>query len=43
MLAGRPGGDEAEFRAAGVDAFLFLGADVQAAVEDVLRSEGVLS
>ena len=43
MLAGRPGAGEAELRAAGVDAFLFLGANVQACVEDVLRSEGVLS
>jgi methylmalonyl-CoA mutase len=43
MLAGRPGAGEAELLAAGVDAFLFLGADVQALVEDVLRTEGVIS
>ena len=43
MLAGRPGPNEAELLAAGVDAFLFLGANAQALVEDVLRSEGVIS
>lgn len=43
MLAGRPGANEAELMAAGVDAFLFLGANAQALVEDVLRSEGVMS
>ena len=43
LLAGRPGANEAELLAAGVDAFLFLGANVQGLVEDVLRSEGVIS
>ena len=43
LLAGRPGANEAELLAAGVDAFVFLGANVQGLVEDVLRSEGVIS
>lgn len=42
LLAGRPGDNEAELMAAGVDAFLFLGADAQSLVEDVLRTDGVI-
>lgn len=36
VLAGRPGALEAELRAAGVDAFIFVGCDVVATLEDVL-------
>ncbi|MEC7947171.1 MAG: methylmalonyl-CoA mutase family protein [Myxococcota bacterium] len=42
LLAGRPGENEAELVAAGVDAFLFLGADARAVVEDILRADGVI-
>lgn len=36
VLAGRPGALEAELRAAGVGAFLFIGCDVLATLEDLL-------
>jgi methylmalonyl-CoA mutase len=39
LLAGRPGANEAELRAAGVDAFVFLGADVVEVLAEILRRE----
>ncbi|HEX3765178.1 MAG TPA: methylmalonyl-CoA mutase family protein [Kofleriaceae bacterium] len=36
VLAGRPGALEAELRGAGVDAFLYLGCDVVATLEEIL-------
>ena len=39
LLAGRPGDNEAELRQAGVDAFVFLGADVVAVLAEILRRE----
>jgi methylmalonyl-CoA mutase len=39
LLAGRPGENEAELRASGVDAFVFLGADVVEVLTEILRRE----
>jgi methylmalonyl-CoA mutase len=39
-LAGRPGDHEAEWRAAGVDGFIFAGGDVVAALDDLYRRIG---
>jgi methylmalonyl-CoA mutase len=36
VLAGRPGALEAELRAAGVEAFVFVGCDVLATMEELL-------
>ncbi|GAB2882156.1 methylmalonyl-CoA mutase family protein [Streptomyces mayteni] len=41
LLAGRPGEREAEYRAAGVDEFVFVGSDVVAVLTSVLESLGV--
>lgn len=43
VLAGRPGGQEAELRAAGVDSFVFLGADLAAALRFLLEQLEVIS
>lgn len=37
-LAGRPGDGEAEYRAAGVDGFLYLGCDVRSVLHDLAES-----
>lgn len=37
LLAGRPGGNEERLRAAGIDAFVFLGADLVAVLAGLLR------
>jgi methylmalonyl-CoA mutase len=42
VLAGNPGGNEAAWRAAGVDRFIFIKCDVLATLRDMLREEGVL-
>jgi methylmalonyl-CoA mutase len=39
LLAGRPGENEAGLRASGVDAFVFLGADVVEVLTEILRRE----
>ena len=39
-LAGRPGEHEAAWRKAGVDGFIFLGADLVASLDEVLRRAG---
>jgi methylmalonyl-CoA mutase len=41
LLAGRPGEQEAAFRAAGVTGFIFMGADVSAALTSLLDRLGV--
>jgi methylmalonyl-CoA mutase len=43
VLAGNPGGNEAAWRAAGVDRFIFIKCDVLATLRDLLREEGVLA
>ncbi len=43
MLAGRPGDSEAKWRAAGVDDFIFAGANAVAALEDLYRRIGASS
>lgn len=43
VLAGRPGEREAEYREAGVDRFIHLGADVLAILEELHRELGVRS
>jgi methylmalonyl-CoA mutase len=43
VLAGNPGGNEAAWRAAGVDRFIFIKCDVLATLRDMLREEGVLN
>jgi len=43
LLAGRPGDHENAWRAAGVDDFIFLGADVLEILNGLLTREGVLS
>lgn len=43
IMAGRPGDHEAIFREAGVDTFIFLGCDVLAVLDDLLRRVGVIS
>jgi methylmalonyl-CoA mutase len=42
ILAGHPGAEEAAYRAAGVDSFIFLKADVLATLTSLLRDEGAL-
>jgi methylmalonyl-CoA mutase len=43
VLAGNPGANEAAWRAAGVDRFVFIKCDVLATLRDMLREEGVLA
>jgi methylmalonyl-CoA mutase len=43
VLAGNPGGNEAAWRAAGVDRFIFMKCDVLVTLRDMLRAEGVLA
>ena len=40
MLAGRPGDNEAAWREAGVDGFIFAGGDAVAILEGLLRRAG---
>jgi methylmalonyl-CoA mutase len=42
VLAGNPGANEAPYRAAGVDRFIFIRCDVLATLRAMLREEGVL-
>jgi methylmalonyl-CoA mutase len=42
VLAGNPGANEAAWRSAGVDRFIFIKCDVLATLRDMLRDEGVL-
>ena len=42
VLAGNPGANEAAWRSAGVDRFIFVKCDVLATLRDMLREEGVL-
>jgi methylmalonyl-CoA mutase len=42
ILAGNPGANEAAFRAAGVDRFIFIRCDVLGTLRELLREEGVL-
>lgn len=43
VLAGNPGENEAAWRAAGVDRFIYIKCDVLATLRDMLREEGVLA
>ena len=43
VLAGHPGANEARYRAAGVDRFIFIRCDVLGTLRDLLREEGVLA
>jgi methylmalonyl-CoA mutase len=43
VLAGNPGGNEAAWRAAGVDRFIFIKCDVLRALREMLREEGVVT
>ena len=43
MLAGNPGANEAAWRAAGVDRFIFIKCDVLATLTEMLREEGVFA
>lgn len=43
VLAGHPGANEAKYRAAGVDRFIFIKCDVLDTLRALLREEGVLS
>jgi methylmalonyl-CoA mutase len=43
VLAGNPGANEAAWRAAGVDRFIFIKCDVLATLREMLREEGVLA
>ncbi len=43
VLAGNPGANEEAWRAAGVNRFIFIGCDVLAGLQELLREEGVLS
>jgi methylmalonyl-CoA mutase len=43
ILAGSPGANEAKYRAAGVDRFIFIRCDVLGMLHELLREEGVLS
>jgi methylmalonyl-CoA mutase len=43
VLAGNPGANEAAWRAAGVDRFIFIKCDVLTALRELLREEGVLA
>lgn len=42
VLAGNPGANEAAWRAAGVDRFIFIKCDVLGTLRELLREEGVL-
>src|SRR5205823_7312004 len=42
ILAGNPGANEAKYRAAGVDRFIFLRCDVLGTLRSLLHEEGVL-
>jgi methylmalonyl-CoA mutase len=42
VLAGNPGANEAAYRSAGVDRFIFIKCDVLATLRELLREEGVL-
>jgi methylmalonyl-CoA mutase len=42
VLAGNPGANEAAWRAAGVDRFIFIKCDVLATLREMLREEGML-
>jgi methylmalonyl-CoA mutase len=42
VLAGNPGANEAAWRGAGVDRFIFIKCDVLATLRQMLREEGVL-
>ncbi|MGE0757992.1 MAG: methylmalonyl-CoA mutase family protein [Pirellulaceae bacterium] len=43
ILAGNPGANEATWRAAGVDRFIFVKCDVLATLRELLRAEGVFA
>jgi methylmalonyl-CoA mutase len=43
ILAGNPGANEAKYRAAGVDQFIFIRCDVLGMLHELLKEEGVLS
>jgi len=43
VLAGNPGANEAAWRAAGVDRFIFIKCDVLSTLRDMLRAEGILA
>jgi methylmalonyl-CoA mutase len=43
VLAGNPGANEAPWRGAGVDRFIFIKCDVLATLREMLREEGVLA
>ena len=43
ILAGNPGANEAMYRAAGVDRFIFIQCDVLNTLQELLHEEGVLS
>jgi methylmalonyl-CoA mutase len=43
VLAGNPGANEAAWRSAGVDRFIFIKCDVLATLRELLREEGVLA
>lgn len=43
LVAGRPGENEAAWREAGVDAFVYLGCDVEAVLRDLLEALEVIS
>jgi methylmalonyl-CoA mutase len=43
ILAGNPGANEATYRAAGVDRFIFIKCDVLETLSSLLRDEGALS
>jgi methylmalonyl-CoA mutase len=43
VLAGNPGANEAAWRGAGVDRFIFIKCDVLATLREMLRQEGVLA
>ena len=43
VLAGNPAANEAAWRAAGVDRFIFIKCDVLATLREMLREEGVLT
>jgi methylmalonyl-CoA mutase len=43
ILAGNPGANEAKYRAAGVDRFIFIRCDVLGTLHELLREEGVRS
>lgn len=43
VLAGNPGANEAAWREAGVDRFIFIKCDVLGVLREMLREEGVLT